>query len=176
VTSSLSVNSNDLLDHAIEQHYAEIKAAVRRRGHSQTVATEIVHDLYLKLAEKPGVLKDKRSLRAFLCKAAVNLGIDRLRRNNFEERLFSGTLEEASEIASTTAAPDYILEVEAQLHILRIAIGELAPRTRAIFALHRLHHMEPAAIAKKFGISRLVVDRHLRRAIVHCLDRLQRGD
>jgi len=175
VGSSLSFD-NSLLNRAIELHYSEIRAAVRRRGLSQSLATEIVHDLYVKLADKPAALENKSSLRAFLCKAAVNLSIDRLRRTNFESRLFSGTLEEAAEIAGDTAAPDYILEVEAQLHILREAIGELPARSRAIFALHRLHHMQPADIAKKFAISRPVVDRHLRRAIVHCLDRLQKAD
>jgi len=172
--NSSFLDSNTLLNRAIELHYSEIRAAVRRRGLSSNFATEVVHDLYLRLAEKPEALENKRSLSAFLCRAAVNLCIDRLRRNNFENRLFSGTLEEAAELASETAAPDYILEVEAQLRILRDAIGELPPRTRAIFALHRLNHMAPETIAKKFSISMPVVDRHLRRAIVHCLDRLQK--
>lgn len=176
VTHSLSLDSDDLLNRAIEAHYADIKAAVQRRGHSRGAASDIVHDLYIKLAEQPDVLKGKRSLRAFLCRAAINLGIDRMRRAQFEERLFSGTEVEALAIPAETAAPDHVLEVEARVAILRDAIGELPGRRRAVFILHRLHRLEPDQIAKKLNISRNMVDRHLRRALAHCLDRLLRID
>jgi RNA polymerase sigma-70 factor (ECF subfamily) len=176
VTHSISLDSDDLLDRAIEAHYADIKAAVRRRGHSRGAASDIVHDLYIKLAEQPEILKGKRSLRAFLCRAAINLGIDRMRRASFEERLFSGTEAEALAVPANTAAPDYALDVEARLAILREAVAELPARRRAVFILHRLHRLEPDQIARKLNISRNMVDRHLRRALAHCLDRLLQID
>ncbi|MDC7789428.1 RNA polymerase sigma factor [Rhodoplanes sp. TEM] len=176
VTQYLSLDSEDLLNRAIAQHYAEIRAAVQRRGHSHGTASDIVHDLYLKLAEQPEVLRGKRSLCAFLCRAAVNLGIDRLRRARFEERLFSGTEAEALAAPSEAFAPDHALDVEARLAVLREAIAELPARRRAVFILHRLHRLEPDAIARKLNISRNMVDRHLRRALAHCLDRLLRTE
>lgn len=176
MTHSIFLDSDDLLNRAIEAHYADIKAAVRRRGHSRTAASDIVHDLYIKLAEQPDVLKGKRSLRAFLCRAAINLGIDRMRRANFEKRLFSGTEAEALAVPAQTDAPDYILEVEARLAVLRDAIAELPVRRRAVFILHRLHRLEPDQIARKLNISRNMVDRHLRGALAHCLDRLLQID
>jgi len=172
VTHSFSLDSDELLNRAIEAHYAEIKAAVRRRGHSTSTASDIVHDLYIKLAEQPDVLKGKRSIGAFLCRAAINLGIDRLRRARFEERLFSGTEYEALAVPAETAAPDHGLLVEARLAVLRTAIAELPARRRAAFILHRLHQLEPDEIARRLNISRNMVDRHLRRALAHCLDRL----
>lgn len=176
VADSVSLADDDLLNRAIEAHYAEIKAAVRRRGHSRSTASDVVHDLYIKLAEQPDVLKGKRSIGAFLCRAAINLAIDRLRRTRFEERLFSGTETEALTVAADTAAPDHGLEVEARLIALRDAIGELPARRRAVFILHRLHRMTPDEIARRLGISRNMVDRHLRRALAHCLDRLFQMD
>ncbi len=173
---SVSLDPEDLLNRAIVAHYADIKAVVRRSGHSKSAAADIVHDLYVKLAERPETLKDKRSLGAFLCRAAINLGIDRLRRTRFEERLFSGTEAEASVVAAEIAAPDYRLEVEARLAILRCAIRDLPPRRQAVFILHRLHGLEPDAIAKKLKISRNMVDQHLRRALAHCLDCLLQID
>lgn len=172
MTRGYSLDTNDLLNRAIAAHYAEIKSAVRRRGHSTSMAAEIVHDLYLKLAERPDALEGKRSLKAFLCRAAINLGIDRLRRERFETKLFSGTEEEALAVRADTAAPDYGLAVEARLTILKQAIGELPARQRVVFILHRLHHLEPDAIARRLKISRNMVDRHLRRGLAHCLDRL----
>lgn len=172
MTHSISFDSDELLNRAIEAHYADIKAAVRRHGHSRSAAADIVHDLYIKLAEKPDVLQGKSSIRAFLCRAAVNLGIDRLRRSRFEGRLFSGSEQEALAVASETPPPDHALQVEARLIVLRKAIAELPVRRRAVFILHRLHGLEPDAIAKRLNISRNMVDRHLRRALAHCLGRL----
>lgn len=176
MTHSISVDRDDLLNRAIEAHYADIKAAVRQHGHSKSAAADIVHDLYVKLAEKPGVLHGKSSIRAFLCRAAINLGIDRLRRSRFEERLFSGSEQEALSIASEAPAPDHAVQVEARLNVLRTAIAELPVRRRAVFILHRLHGLEPDAIAKRLNISRNMVDRHLRRALAHCLGCLLQMD
>lgn len=167
-----SLDSNDLLNRAMEAHYADITAAVRRKGHPRSTARDVVHDLYLKLATQPDVLRNKRSIKAFLCRSAINLGIDRLRRENMEARLFSGSEREALSVASVGPAPDRALEIEARVAILREAIAALPDRRRVVFILHRLHHLSPDEIARKLNISRNMVDRHLRRAFAHCLDRL----
>lgn len=170
------VDSNELLNRAIEAHYEEIVAAVGRRGHSRGASLDIVHDLYVKLAAKPDVLREKRSVRAFLCRAAINLGIDRFRRESFEARLFSGTEHEAHAVVAEGHAPDHALATEARIAILRDAIRALPQRRRAAFILHRFHHLSPDDIAVKLGITRNMVDRHLRRALAHCLDCLMQID
>ena len=166
------LDGNELLNHAMEVYYHDVAKAVGHRGLTQGNALDIVHDLYIKLAARPEVLRDKRSIKAFLCRAAINLGIDRYRREQFEARLFASMEHEVHEIAADTAAPDYRIEVQARIRILRDAIGELPVRRRAVFILHRLHHYTPDEIAARLKISRNMVDRHLRRALAHCLDRL----
>lgn len=74
--------------------------------------------------------------------------------------------------ASVGPAPDQALEIQARVAILRDAIAELPERRRAVFILHRLHHLTPDEICLNLNISRNMVDRHLRRAFAHCLDRL----
>jgi RNA polymerase sigma factor (sigma-70 family) len=170
------VDGNALLNRAIEAHYEEIVAAVGRRGHSRGAARDIVHDLYVKLAARPQILQEKRSIGAFLCRAAINLGIDRFRRERFEARLFSGSEQEAQSAVAEGAAPDRALAIEARIAILRDAIGALPVRRRAVFILHRFHGLTPDEIARKLGISRNMVDRHLRRALASCLDRLLQFD
>ncbi len=167
-----SVDSNALLNRAMEDHYVDITNAVRRRGHPSSTARDVVHDLYVKLAAKPDVLQNKRSLKAFLCRAAINLGIDRQRRETKEARLFSGSEREALSVASGGYAPDHALEIEARLAALREAIAALPERRRVVFVLHRLHHLTPDQISARLNISRNMVDRHLRRAFAHCLDRI----
>lgn len=175
LSGSVSLNdidSSELLNRAIEDYYEEIVAAAGRRSRSRATALDIVHDLYLKLAAQPDVLRDKRSVKAYLCRAAVNLGIDRFRRERFEARLFSGSEHEACAIAAEDASPDRALEIEARIAVLREAIAELPERRRAAFILYRLHQLSPDEIAARLKISRNMVDRHLRRALTHCLDRL----
>lgn len=167
-----SVDSNELLNRAMEAYYADITSAVRLRGHPCSTARDVVHDLYVKLAAKPDVLKNKRSIKAFLCRTAINLGIDRQRRETKEARLFSGSEREALSVASSGPAPDRGLEIEARIAILREAIAELPERRRVVFILHRLHHLTADEICVRLNISRNMVDRHLRRAFAHCLDRL----
>lgn len=169
------IDDNELLNRAIARHYHEITAAVSRRGHAGNEA-DIVHDLYLKLAARPGVLRGKTSISAFLCRAAINLGIDRFRRQNYEARLFSGTEVEAGNIAADNTTPERWLDVEVRLHVLQQAISELPARRRMVFILHRLHGLSPDQIALQLSISRNMVDRHLRKALAHCLDRLLESD
>lgn len=172
-TASLDESDgNDLLNRAIVEHYSDIIRAVGGRSRSDGVAREIVHDLYIKLAMQPDALTGKRSIKAFLCRAASNMRIDRLRREQFESRLFSGSEEEARAVVATDHAPDQGLVVEARVAILKQAIADLPEKRRAAFVLHRLHHLSPDQIASKMQISRNMVDRHLRRALSHCLDRL----
>ncbi|MCM2442454.1 RNA polymerase sigma factor [Agrobacterium vitis] len=167
-----TVDSSELLNRAMEAHYVDITNAVRRRGHPSSTARDVVHDLYVKLAAKPEVLLNKRSIKAFLCRAAINLGIDRQRRETKEARLFSGSEREALSAPSIGQAPDHALEIEARLAALREAIAELPERRRVVFILHRLHHLTPDQISIRLNISRNMVDRHLRRAFAHCLDRI----
>lgn len=176
MTISSDLHGHTLLNRAIEAYYNDIVKAVAHRNLSQGNAPDIVHDLYIKLAAQPEVLRDKRSIRAFLCRAAINLGIDRHRRERFEARLFASMEQEAHNVVAQTVSPDHRLEVAARLSILRQAIGALPVRRRAVFILHRLHGQSPDEIAAKLNISRNMVDRHLRRALAHCLDHLMQMD
>ncbi|MEJ8476550.1 RNA polymerase sigma factor [Roseibium algae] len=165
-------DGNELLNRAIEVYYTDIAKAVRYRTASQGNALDVVHDLYIKLAAQPEVLRNKRSIKAFLCRAAVNLGIDRYRREQFEARLFTSMELEEHHLIAEAASPERALETAARIRILQEAIGELPARRRAVFILHRLHQLTPDEISVKLKISRNMVDRHLRRALTHCLDRL----
>ncbi|KZM51809.1 RNA polymerase sigma factor [Labrenzia sp. OB1] len=171
ISDSSELDGRELLNRAMEAYYKDVVKAVGARGATQGSAFDIVHDLYVKLSAHPEVLHDKQSIRAFLCRAAINLGIDRHRREQFEARLFSHFDGETHTVISDVT-PEYGLEAKARIRVLRDAIGELPARRRAVFILHRLHQQTPDEIASKLNISRNMVDRHLRRALAHCLDRM----
>ncbi|GLK56575.1 RNA polymerase sigma-70 factor (ECF subfamily) [Methylopila capsulata] len=175
-TSFEAGDGRDLLNRAIEAHYEEMIAAARRGGRTRSAALDVVHDVYLKLAARPELLADKRSLGAFLRRAAANLGVDRLRRERFESRLFSGADDEAAGVAAASPALEHALDAERRVALLQRAIAELPPRRRAVFVLHRLHGLSTSEIADRLNLTRNMVDRHLRRSFTHCLDRLAEFD
>ncbi len=164
-----------LLDMAIVTHYEELCGSVRRRGHPPAVAREIVHDLYVRLRDKHAAVGDKRSLKAFLIRACVNLGIDRFRRERFESRLFSGSASEALQISASLESPDSALDLRHRLMMLKMAIMEMSLQRRRVFIASRVGMLSSDEIAVRFKISRNMVDRHLRKAYLHCLTRIE-GD
>lgn len=170
------LEGHDLLNRAIELYYADIARAAGHRSGARTERFDVVHDLYVKLAARPEILREQTSIRAFLCRAASNLGIDRHRREQFESHLFTPFAGEEDRLVAEQSAPETALDTRARLRILRQAIGELPPRRRAVFVLHRLDRLSPDQIAARLNITRNMVDRHLRKAMVHCLDRLMDFD
>lgn len=168
-----SASDNPLLDRAILAYYDELCGSVRRRGHSPANAQEIVHDIYIRLRPRHDVIENKASLKAFLIRACINLGIDRFRRERFESCLFSGTEQEALAVSAPIASPDHAMDLEHRLTILKAAIMEMSLQRRRVFIASRVGRLSADEIAERMKISRNMVDRHLRKAYLHCLDRLE---
>lgn len=168
-------NARASLDAAIEAYYDEIRSAVRRRGASPVQATEIVHDLYVKLSGNPQPALSAGSIKAFLIRAAINLGIDRARRLAFEQSLFAVLDASVVVVQRHDVAIEEHLDRPRRIAFLRKVILELPPQCRNVFIAHRLMGMRKEEIAAGLGIQR--VDRHLRNALLHCLERMDRfGD
>lgn len=168
-----SSGDNPLLDRAILAYYDELCGSVRRRGHTPASSQEIVHDVYIRLHQKHGALESKTSLKAFLIRACINLGIDRFRRERFEACLFSGSEQEALQVSAPIMSPDHALDLEHRLDILKTAIMEMSVQRRRVFIASRVGRLSAGEIAERMKISRNMVDRHLRKAYLHCLDRLE---
>lgn len=162
-----------LLDRAIVAYYDELCGNIRHRGHSPAGSREIVHDVYLRLRDRQTVLDGKISLKAFLLRSCINLGIDRFRRQRFEARLFSGTEAEALAVSAPFASPDQAMDTEYRIGILKAAIMDMSLQRRRVFIASRVGKLSADEISSRMRISRNMVDRHLRKAYLHCLDRLE---
>lgn len=167
------ISDKNLLDRAIEAYYDDMRDAVRRRGMAQVQATEVVHDLYLVLSKHPGRLAGKSSLRAFLIRAAINLGIDRVRRINFENRLFAALDEQAMAVPTRSVSEDTRLDLPKRVEALKNAIAELPRQCRTVFIAYRIGGMSKDEIAESLGIKRRMVDRHLRNALLDCMKKME---
>ncbi len=164
------------LNDTIERYYRDIVQAVSRRGVDQALSHDVVHDLYIKLASSNYRLEHKSSIKAFLIRAAVNLGFDRMRRAAFEAKLFAQLDLSAEAIAAQQEDPGQNVDLRNRLAAFRAAILGLPPTCRRVFIAHRIGQITRDDIAVAMGITRGSVDRHLRHALLHCLDKMENSD
>lgn len=164
--------SRTSVDDAMETYYQDLCAAARRRGHNASSAHEIVHDLYLRLAGKPRLPESGAHLKPFLVRACINLGIDRFRRERLERRLFCGNEQEALTVAQDSVDADALADRHHRLAVLHTAIMEMSLQRRRVFLASCVSNLGSGEIAVRTGITRNMVDRHLRKAYFHCLSKL----
>ncbi len=104
-------------------------------------------------------------LRAFLFKTAANLAVDRIRsRNRQQQALDAGLCDESRE----TPTPDREAASAQEVEIVRRLIGELPPKCRHAFLLHRVHGAEFSEIAQEMGLSERMVRHYVLRAVLYC--------
>ncbi|KIP99515.1 fec I like protein [Agrobacterium tumefaciens] len=171
--SSEPTDDKLLLDTSIEDFYKDVVQAVARKGVDASSSHDVVHDLYIKLACKPEVLCDKRTIKGFLIKAAVNLGFDRMKRAAFEGRLFA-QLDQFAQAIPAHPEFGYDLDIRKRLGVLRKAILALPPVRRRVFIAHRVGGMSRDEIATALRITRGSVDRHLHHALLRCVEALDK--
>ena len=128
-----------------------------------------MHETYLRLYRNEAVGAIQKP-DAFIFRTALNIATDKRREASRRASL--------AEILAVTrlaeGAQDLSREMEArlELEVLKRALAELPPRRRAIFIAARVDGISHEEIARRFGLSRTMVQKELRRAIDHCLDRL----
>ncbi len=154
---------------AIAARYDEIKAKLARSLGSRDLADEVLHETYLRLhrSDVVGVIQKPES---YIFRTALNIATDKQREAS--RRASLAEILTVTRLADDT--PDLSREMEArlQVEVLKLALAELPPRRRAILIAARVEGISHDDIARRLGLSRTMVQKELRRAIDHCLDRL----
>jgi RNA polymerase sigma-70 factor (ECF subfamily) len=157
----------------IVERYDEIKTRLARSLGSRDLADEVLHETYLRLrrAEVDGAIEKPD---AFIFRTALNIATDKRReasrRASLAKVLTITGLEEDTRNFSDE------METRLQVETLKRALAELPPRRRAIFVAARVDGMTHDDIARRLGLSRTMIQKELRRAISHCMDRLGDDD
>jgi RNA polymerase sigma-70 factor (ECF subfamily) len=118
---------------------------------NQTSAAEdIVHDVFVQLAEAPDKLGLRGNLRSFLVTCVVN----RARNANKALRLRrTGNLEGAGELAADPPGPESWIAADERLTKLNDALAQLPYEQREVVILHLQAGMKFRAIAKSQNVS-----------------------
>jgi len=146
---------------ALGEMLRKARAAVLRRGVPSDEADDLVQEAFLRLEgyERANAV---RSREAFLVSAAVNLTIDRARRQGRAPFDRGATNLEA--IAEDAAGPDEIISARARLRRLEDGMAQLPDRTRRILLSRRIDGVGYREIADAEGMSVSAVEKQVARA------------
>ncbi|MGX9425467.1 MULTISPECIES: sigma-70 family RNA polymerase sigma factor [Bradyrhizobium] len=170
VMSSVAVASISAL---IDAYYGELRSYASRKLGNAAAAEDVVQEACLRFASSGS--EAIVNPRAYLYRLVGNLIIDQRRREQIRAR---AAVQPAShfDVVDETADMERQLMARQRLALLAKAVSDLPPRCRDCFVLRRFDDLDPDEIAKRMGISRNMVEKHLRQALVHCTKRLREGD
>ena len=118
------------------------------------------------------VIDDISDPSAYLRQTASNLATDFTRRRKMEMKYVISD-DAPHDPRSNEPSPEESVETTERAQALALAIDLLPPRCREVFAM-RMHQDVPQdEIARRLGITRKMVDRHLQIAIQRCRSALK---
>jgi RNA polymerase sigma factor (sigma-70 family) len=161
-----------LLRQLLVAGYTDLKRRLARRLGSAELASEALHETWLRLAPGQGDAAAIRRPHDYIFRVALNIASDRERAQR--RRLSYSEVDALYHVADATLDAEQLVEARSELLALDRAVAELSPRQRAILIAVRLDGTSHAELARRFGISERMVDKDLRHALEHCADRLER--
>lgn len=146
------------------------RAAVLRRGVPYDDADDLVQEAFLRLEgyERAHAVQSKE---AFLVSTAVNLTIDRARRQRRSP--FDDTSRNLDTVPEDKAGPDEILSARARLRRLEDGMAQLPERTRRILLSRRIDGTGYREIADAEGMSVSAVEKQVARATLTLMKWMQ---
>ena len=138
----------DFLDHVYDDHAQALFAFLLNFTRDETDTKDLLQELFVKLAQQPGLLEAVRDERAFLIRLAHNLAIDLMRRRTTRGKNYGQLAAESASIFAPVADPDE----QAFRQALTAALGELPPEQRAVVHLKLWEGLTFEAIAEALHI------------------------
>jgi RNA polymerase sigma factor (sigma-70 family) len=152
---------------ALVHHYDELVAHVRRRFGDAGFAREVVHDVCIRVIEKPPATPAARAPLALLRKISHDLAVDRCRTEDAYRARVQSTDTLPDAIAPAPSA-EQIVDARRELQWLEDAIAAMPPRRQAVFVMHKIHEMPHAEVALRLGITHKAVEKHLHAGMADC--------
>jgi RNA polymerase sigma-70 factor (ECF subfamily) len=163
----------DALRQLLVERYDDLRRRLARRLGSAELATEVLHETYLRLNRDSAELGMVQSPNAYLFRTALNVAADHHRKAE-GRRLSTLEIDTLRGVADAAIDPARAMEARLEVTTLERALEELTPRRRAILIAARLEDVPHVEIAARFGISTRMVEKDLRAALLHCSERLEK--
>lgn len=167
--SDPATTSGSLLS-SLQLHYAELLNYVRRRFRTPELAHDVVHDVCVRLLERPPPSEVRQPI-AMLRRMVHDVSLDHWRAEQLR-RQWLESCAELPESSSPWPGQERQLAAEQELALLVATIRAMPLRRRQVFVLHKIHQLPQAEVAQRMGISIKAVEKHLRLAMQTCRQRL----
>jgi RNA polymerase sigma-70 factor (ECF subfamily) len=161
--------------HLLHESFGEFEDELRRFliwKVGEDDAPDLLQEVCLRALESTD-LGAVKNLRAFMFRIAGNLVIDTYRRRQTRAGHLVAPPPELDELQGDAPGPEAVLEGQAELVRILKLLRDLPAACRHAFLLNRVDGLTHAQIAERFGISRKSVERHIQRALLHCMSGLE---
>ncbi|MGP1717581.1 MAG: RNA polymerase sigma factor [Methylophilus sp.] len=149
--SSLILNYSELINH------------VNRYFSNRHFAEDVVHDVYIQLAENPP-LTEIGSPLSYLRKTSLNRALDLARHEKVSQNYLANLpVEDDIHFYDGAAALAFTQKIEQ----IKKVIDALPKKQRQVFLLHQLYEIPQQKIAIEMGISSNMVSRHFTKALAN---------
>jgi len=156
------------LEHVFLAHQSELRAFVKRKLGSDEEASDVLQELYLRIACNAQSSDSIIQPLGYLRKMAGNLSIDRLRSRSRHRQLFGQwdmsaigqVLEEKNDLT-----PERVAVARERLQVVQGVLDRLPDDCRTAFLLSRCDGLTYDEISEHLGVSRNMVKKHLVRAL-----------
>ena len=150
----------------IENHDEELRRVMTRRCGCIDTAADIVQETYQRMLSG-GLWQKAENPRALAYRIAANLATDYERRNAVRARYISQDDSLPDWVADgDRVQPDRILASRQRLDQLSRLVDKLPPKCRTVFIMRKIDDLSHAEIAERLGITRNMVEKHLRNALL----------
>jgi RNA polymerase sigma-70 factor (ECF subfamily) len=164
-------SGRDALRQTFALAYEELRRRLTRRLGSVELASDALHDAWLRLDRAQSV-SVVHSPTSYLLQIGFNAALRRRAADQRALGLADACM--ALGIASETPDPEQAMIARSDVEALARALAEMPPRRRNILLASRLEGLTLSGIAQQLGISQRLVELELKHAIAHCAQRLDR--
>lgn len=157
------------------RYHGKLAAFVRKFTRNESMAEEVVQDVFLKIWQQREKLPEIRNFDTFIFVLARNHTYSLLRKVLAEQEKIERW---ASEMQNDAANISTIDSDDAQLNaryqqLLNEAIAKLSPQQQKVFILRKQEGLQYKQIAAILGLSPETVKKYLETAVRHVTDHLQ---
>jgi RNA polymerase sigma-70 factor (ECF subfamily) len=154
------------------KHRGALLRHVERLVSSREDAAELVQEAFLRVMRHVQTSRFEAAARAYLFQTATNLARDHHRRQRFRAHQRLDEIPEAA-LPEGCPSPDQAADSDQVLGLLRDAIRELPPTTRAVFLKARMQDLGYAQIGRELGLSQRTVERRMAEAMEALCSRIR---
>jgi RNA polymerase sigma-70 factor (ECF subfamily) len=159
------MNDVAIITQHIKAHDQELRRVMYKRCGCIETAADIVQETYQRMMTG-NLWQQAENPRALMHRIAANLATDQERRHQVRNRYIENVDFINDELqASCHIDPEQIIAARQRLDQLVDAVNLLPPKCRTVFVLRKFENVSHTEIAERLGISRNMVEKHLRNAI-----------